>query len=111
MLKKHGLASNVFLVEGDMEKLKAILRAIYGLKRISSAKLVCVGPVNSAFGGWITFKKGMEIFGYEARFYTYEEFIKDFKSFLKDEKMRKEAMDAVNRFMSCLLYTSPSPRD
>jgi len=100
MLKKRGLANNVFLVEGDMEKLKAILRAIYGLKRISSAKLVCVGPVNSAFGGWMTFKKGTEIFGYETRFYTYEEFIKDFRSFLKDEKMRKEAMDAVNRFVS-----------
>ena len=43
MLKQHELANNVFLVEGDVEKLKAILRAIYGLKRISSAKLVCVG--------------------------------------------------------------------
>ena len=100
MLKQHELANNVFLVEGDMEKLKAVLRAIYGLKRISSAKLVCVGPVNSAFGGWITFKKGAEIFGYETRFYTYKEFIEDFKSFLEDERMRKKAIEVVNRFVS-----------
>ena len=100
MLKQHELANNVFLVEGDVEKLKAILRAIYGLKRISSAKLICVGPMNSAFGGWITFKKGTEIFGFETRFYTYEDFIKDFKSFLEDENKRKEAMEIVNRFVS-----------
>ncbi|RLI24003.1 hypothetical protein DRO57_07775 [Candidatus Bathyarchaeota archaeon] len=100
MLKQRGLANNVFLVEEDVEKLKAILRAIYGLKRISSARLVCVGPMNSAFGGWITFKKGVEVFGYETRFYTYEEFVKDFKAFLEDEEMRKKAMEVVDRFVS-----------
>jgi len=100
MLKQHELANNVFLVEGDVEKLKAILRAIYGLKRISSAKLVCVGPMNPTFGGWLTFKKGTKIFGFKTRFYTYEDFQKDFKSFLEDEDARKKAMEIVNRFAS-----------
>ena len=99
-LEKNKLSDKIFLVEGDPEKLKAILRAVYALRRISSAKLVCVGPMNSAFGGWLSFKKGSEIFGYKTRFYTYSKFVEDFNEFLKDKDRRVEAERVIGEFTS-----------
>ncbi len=75
---------------------------IYGLRKISSAKLVCVGPVNTDWklGGWYSFKKGSELFGYETRFYTYDEFENDFNLFFKDDNKRKEAKNVADEFVS-----------
>lgn len=99
-LKLHGLKDKVFLAEGDEEKLKIVLRGIYALTKLSSAKLVSVGPMNDAFGGWFSFKKGKEIFGYRAQFYTYDEFVKDFKASLEDESKSKEARKVAEDFTS-----------
>lgn len=100
LLEKNALSEKVFLVEGDMDKIKIILRAVYSLQKISSSNLVCVGPMNSSFGGWISFKKGTEIFGYKTIFYTYDEFVEEFNKFLKDESKCKEAKKVIEEFTS-----------
>jgi len=100
LLEKNGLSEKVFLVEGDKEKIKIILRAIYSLKKISSSNLVCVGPMNPLFGGWFSFKKGTETFGYKTVFYTYDEFVEDFNNFMKDKDKCKEAKRVIEEFIS-----------
>lgn len=89
-LEERGLPNRVFIVEGDVGKLKSIIRALYGLFKISNSKLVCVGPVNGAFGGWPTLWKGMDLFGFMVRFYKYEDFIKDFNKLMRSEKVKAE---------------------
>ncbi len=97
-LKRHRRAQRVFLVEEDWEKLKSILRGIYGLVKISSAQLVSVGPVNKAFGGWVTFGKGSELFGYKTTFYTYDDFVEKFNNFFNDPLRREQAEKVCRNF-------------
>ncbi len=97
-LEERKMNNKVFIVEGDVEKLKSIIRAIYGLYKLSHTKLVCVGPINSAFGGWPTLKKGMETYGFDVKFYTYNEFTNDFNKFLKEKG--EEAEKIVENFVS-----------
>jgi len=77
-LEKRKMSNNVFLVEGDLEKLKSIIRALYSLFKISNSKLICVGPINEAFGGWPTLRKGMDLFGFKTKFYRYDDLVSDF---------------------------------
>jgi L-fucose isomerase-like protein len=74
--------------------------AIDALNKISSAKLVCVGPANSDLGGWLTFEKASELFGFKTTFYSWTEFINDFNKFLKDETKNKEAKKISDKFVS-----------
>jgi len=94
------LGRRIFLVEEDWEKLKSILRSIYSLTKISLSNLVCVGPINSTFGGWSTLRKGIGMFGYKVKFYTYDKFVKDFNKFYQSEEKQEEAKKVVKNFTS-----------
>ena len=108
-LEERGLSGKVFIVEGDFKKLKIIMRVLYSLWKISNSNLVCVGPINSSFGGWVTLKKGMEMFGFNVRFYTYDEFVKDFNALLKLK--RKEAEEIVEEFTKNAIKVVEPTRD
>jgi len=97
-LEERKMDDKVFIVEGDIEKLKSIIRALYGLYKLSQAKLVCVGPINRAFGGWPTLKKGMDTYGFNVKFYTYDEFVDDFNKILAEDKGDVEKV--VENFVS-----------
>jgi len=99
-LKRHHLVNRVFQVEGDERRLKTILRSVYALEKISSAKLVCVGPINAELGGWSTLKRSIELFGHDVRFYTYDEFARDFKKFYEDKNKQQEARKIIEDFVS-----------
>lgn len=89
----------LLIVEGDWGRLKRVLRAIYALTKIRGAKLVVVGPVNSAFGGLKAFKRSLELFGFEPVFYTYDEFVELFNELWGDEEARRRAKEVVDEFV------------
>jgi hypothetical protein len=98
-MKRRGLGNRVFIVEGDFEKLKKILRVLCGLKMIFTSRLICVGPMNSGFGGWISLTLAEEKFGCKMwRFYSYDQFTQDFESVW--EKRRDEVKAIADRFAS-----------
>ena len=106
--EEKGLGNKLFIVEGDFEKFKAIVRTLYALWKISNTTLVCVGPINSAFGGWATLKNGIEMFGFKIKFYTYDKFIKDFNTLLEEKK--EEAEKIVREFTSkAIKVVEPTP--
>ena len=90
----------VMMVEGDWEELKRVIRVVYSLYRIRRAKLVVVGPVNSAFGGLRTFKRSLDLFGFKPIFYTYDEFVNLFNRLWRDEGARREAEELVEKLVS-----------
>lgn len=86
---------NIFIVEGDWEKLKKIIRVIYALSKIKKSRIVIVGPPNSEFGGMKAFKKNLEIFGFTPIFYTYDEFVELFNKLWNDKSIIKKAKKIV----------------
>jgi len=98
-IKRRGLARRVFIVEGDFGKLAKILRALSALKMIATSKPVCIGPINSAFGGWLSLAIGEEKFGYSSpRFYSYDRFATDFREAW--DSRRNDAKTVADNFVS-----------
>ena len=98
-MKSRGLGNRAFIVEGDMGKLARILRALCGLKMLSTSKPICVGPINSGFGGWLSLALAEEKFGCKiARFYTYDQFVEEFERAW--ERRRDEAKAIADEFTS-----------
>ncbi|MBN1268215.1 MAG: hypothetical protein JXB04_01390 [Kiritimatiellae bacterium] len=76
------LVRTVFLVESGLDKLRRILRAIYGVEQLRASRQVCVGGM-FYFGGWVTARANLDRFGCAPhRFYTFDEFQADFETML-----------------------------